>query len=280
MLALLISFDKGFAPFAIDGVLSRMPLPVLVGSLLTLAAASPTDARAIGTWLAQAAATAPAVEVVTSADVRQLVDLQGEKQATGCDDDSEACAAELAAALGAELLVRAELSDLEGQRALNVTVLSTKRLASTQRALWQSSTLTGLGDKVREGLPPLIAAARAGDTTVRIFVADVDAANVDAASNRDAPAPTEANTPWQVPVGGGLLGVGVVSLGVAAVCEVVVLGINGALDADGADRLSQQAATTELTARGQWATAGQVAWAVGGVAAVVGGGVLVVGLME
>lgn len=216
----------------------------------------------------------PGAEVVTTADVNQLLQLQGEKQVRGCDDDSEACAAEIASALGAELVVRGELGSLEGDRTLNVTVLNTGRLGATRRALLQAASTSALGERARAEVPALIGAARSGPGAVRIFVVDVVTVETD---GRDAvPA---AGTPWQVPVGGTILGVGVLGLGLAGVAELAVLGIHGSLDAAGAEELDQPAAATALATRGQWALAGQVGWIVGGVAVVGGGAVLASGLM-
>lgn len=251
-----------------------IPLPLLFAPLLALAPPPTAEQRALTTWLAEAAATTPGAEVVTTADVNQLLQLQGEKQVRGCDDDSEACAAEIASALGAGLVVRGELGSLEGDRTLNVTVLNTNRLGATRRALWQSSSTSGLGDKARAELPGLITAARTGPGTIRIFVVDVVTVEGDARAAVPA-----AGTPWQVPVGGAVVGVGVLGLGVATVAEVMVLGLNGDLDKTGADELDQPAAAAALATRGQWALAGQVGWIVGGAGVVVGGAVLALGLM-
>lgn len=249
--------------------LSMSVLPIVIlGPLLALAPPSP-DERAVTTWLAQTAASISGAEVVTTADVQQLLDLQGDKQTSGCDDDSEACAAEVASALGAELVVRGELGTLDGARTLTVTVLNTKDLGATRRALWQGETVTVLGEQARAALPDLIAAARTSSgSQTRIFVVDVHDA-----SGGGASAVRAEGTPWQRPVGGVLVGVGVAGLAVGGVAEVMVQSIQGALEKEGADRLDQPAAVEALATRGQWALAGQVGWVVGAVA-VVGGGVV------
>lgn len=256
---------------------TMIALPLVLPPLLALATPPTAEQRALTTWLAEAAATTPGAEVVTTADVNQLLQLQGEKQVRGCDDDSEACAAEIASALGAELVVRSELGSLEGDRTLNVTVLNTNKLGATRRALWQASSTSGLGEKARAELPGLIGAARSTPRGVRIFVVDVvtvegDGRAVDAG-------PSTSTTPWQVPVGGTVVGVGVLGLGVATVAEVMVLGLNGDLDKTGAEEIDQPAAAATLAMRGQWALAGQVGWIVGGAGVVVGGAMLALGLM-
>lgn len=248
--------------------MSVLPI-VILGPLLALAPPSP-DERAVTTWLAQTAASLSGAEVVTTADVQQLLDLQGDKQTSGCDDDSEACAAEVASALGAELVVRGELGTLDGERTLTVTVLNTKDLGATRRALWQGATVTALGEQARAALPDLIAAARTSSgSQTRIFVVDVHDAGVAGAAAVDR----AGGTPWQRPLGGALVGVGVAGLAVGGVAEFMVQSIQGELEKEGADRLDQPAAVEALATRGQWALAGQVGWVVGAVA-VVGGGVV------
>jgi hypothetical protein len=254
---------------------AMIALPALLAPLLALAAPPTAEQRALTTWLAEAAATTPGAEVVTTADVNQLLQLQGEKQVRGCDDDSEACAAEIASALGAELVVRSELGSLEGDRTLNVTVLNTNRLGATRRALWQASSTSGLGEKARAELPGLIGAARSTPGAVRIFVVDVVTVEGDGRAVEGGP----SGTPWQVPVGGTVVGVGVLGLGVATVAEVMVLGMNGELAKTGAEALDQPTASSTAASRGTWALAGQVGWIVGGAGVVVGGAVLALGLM-
>jgi hypothetical protein len=250
-----------------------LALSTLLCPLLALAAPPTAEQRALTTWLAEAATTAPGAEVVTTADVKQLLQLQGEKQLRGCDDDSEACAAEIASALGAELVVRSELGSLEGDRTLNITVLNTGRLGATRRALLRAASTSALGERVRAELPGLIGAARSGPGAVRIFVVDV--VTVEADGHDAAPA---AATPWPVPVGGTILVVGVLGLAVAGVAEVIVLGANGELAQTGGAALDQPTAASTASSRDQWALAGQVGWIVGGVGVVVGSAVVALGL--
>jgi hypothetical protein len=261
-----------------------LALSTLLCPLLALAAPPTAEQRALTTWLAEAAATAPGAEVVTTADVNQLLALEGEKQLRGCDDESEACASEIASALGAELVVRGELGSLEGRRTLNVTVLNTTKLGATRRALWQASSASALGEEARVALPGLIGAARTGRGTVRIYVVDVVSAEgvpppPTSSTSGASPSSPGAEMPWVVPVGGTLVGVGVLGLGIAGLAEVVVQGLNDDLQQTGSAALDQPAAAAALSSRGGWAAAGQVAWFVGGIGVATGGAVLALGLL-
>jgi hypothetical protein len=57
---------------------------VLISLVVATTGGSP-DERALTTWLAETAAQSPGAEVVTSADVTQLMELHGQKQVAGCD---------------------------------------------------------------------------------------------------------------------------------------------------------------------------------------------------
>lgn len=238
-------------------------LAPLLAPLLVLAS-STADEQVLATLLAQVAARAPDCDVVSRREVTQLLELEGNRQSIGCDTTTEACAAEIAAALGAELVVRAELSTLEGERVLALTVLHTRELARTQRALLRGATVAALGAQLEAELPALIAAAR-GPGSARIFVGDVTTLARDAGDD-DALA-------WQWPVGASILGAGVIGLAAAGVAEVVVAGWQDDLERDGVDRLDQPAAVVVGQQRDQLAVVGQVAWVVGAVG--VGGGVVV-----
>jgi hypothetical protein len=64
-------------------------------------------------FLAARAARFEHARVVSSADVRELAALQGEKQAAGCDDDG-ACLAEIAGALDAQLVLTTRAGKIGG----------------------------------------------------------------------------------------------------------------------------------------------------------------------
>lgn len=258
-------------------------VPLVLSSWLVLA--SSADERALTTMVAQAAAEAPGAEVVTRQDVEQLLAIEGQKQATGCADSSDSCAAEIANALGAELVVRGELDTLDGQRTLTMTVMNTKRLGGTQRALLQADSVSGLGDKARAELPRLLSLARSStDGAMRVYVLDVRA--VGGRVNDSADTADHANTvddgggwPWQWAVGGGLLGVGVLGVALGVTGEVLTSSWQGDLDKTGAERLDQPAAAALYASRDRAALAGQVGWIVGGVGVVVGSGILLSALV-
>lgn len=171
-------------------------------------------------------------------------------------------------------MVRAELGTLDGDKSLNVTVLNSTSLSSTKRALWLARTTSEMGEKLRAGLPELIAGARSGGAKVRVFVVDVIGTE-----GGEAPVQEDQGPGVLAPVGGVVVGVGVLALAVAGAAEFVVAGINADLDKSGGEQLSQLAAKDAIDARGGWALAGQIGWIAGGVAVVAGGALLGVGLM-
>ncbi len=239
-------------------------IAALYASLFPLA--GPTaDEQVLTTLLAQVAARAPECDVVSRREITQLLDVEGNRQTIGCDSTTEACAAEIAAALGAELVVRGELSTHEGERVLALTVLHTRELGRTQRALVRAPSVSALGSAVETELPALIATAR-GPGRARIFVGDV----TDLARTLGDDAEPLA---WQWPVGGALVGVGALGLIGAAVAELVVAGWQQDLERVGAGRLDQPVAVALGEQRDQLAFAGKIAWIAGAVGA--GGGVAV-----
>jgi hypothetical protein len=82
---------------AADGPVRVLVLDIQPGSL------EAGTARAAGDLVTVALSERRGVEVASGADIQRAMELEGEKAALGCDDDS--CLAELAGALGADLVV-------------------------------------------------------------------------------------------------------------------------------------------------------------------------------
>ncbi len=62
--------------------------------------------------------------VTTPADIQSLLGIERQKQLLGCDEDSTSCAAELAAALGVDGVVRGSIGLIEGTWFVNFTVIA------------------------------------------------------------------------------------------------------------------------------------------------------------
>lgn len=92
-----------------------------------------------------------AFEVVSDADVRQLVELEGEKQALGCEADAS-CLAEIAGAMGARLVVFGEAGKLGSRYLVNLNLYDSQDAKSVGRAAITAPDL----DAVVEGMPSAV----------------------------------------------------------------------------------------------------------------------------
>jgi hypothetical protein len=88
----------------------------------------------------------PDIAVLTRSDVQQAIDLEMQKQAAGCDDDS--CLAEIAGALGARFVIFGSAGSLGKLRLVNLSVYDSVKATSVARKDVQADSL--------EALPPLI----------------------------------------------------------------------------------------------------------------------------
>ena len=62
-------------------------------------------ARLLNDLVATAAERTSSLTVITGADIANVIALEAEKEALGCDDTSASCLAEVAGAMGADLVV-------------------------------------------------------------------------------------------------------------------------------------------------------------------------------
>jgi hypothetical protein len=121
--------------------------------ILDLAApdAPPTLTRTLGQLIAREASKIQGFIVLTSDELRTVLDQEAEKQLFGCDDSS--CLAEFAGALDADLLVSGQLdSSIAGTTTLSLNLLNTRAIVTMNRV-----SLTWAGDPGR--LPELAVAA-------------------------------------------------------------------------------------------------------------------------
>jgi hypothetical protein len=88
----------------------------------------------------------PDIGVLTRSDVQQAIDLEMQKQAAGCDDDS--CLAEIAGALGARFVIFGSAGSLGKLHLVNLSVYDSLKATSVARKDIQADSL--------EALPPLI----------------------------------------------------------------------------------------------------------------------------
>jgi len=90
-------------------------------------------------------------ELITGADMRQMVELEAEKQSLGCADDSS-CLSELAGAMGARYVVFGEMGKLGSFYLLTLNLFDSKMAKSAARDTLRVKSI----DELVEKLPPLI----------------------------------------------------------------------------------------------------------------------------
>lgn len=88
-----------------------------------------------------------ALEVLSGADMRAMVELEGEKQALGCTDDTS-CLAELAGALGARLVVFGQMAKLGSRYLMNLNLFDSDAGKAVGRAAISADSLDGLMEQL------------------------------------------------------------------------------------------------------------------------------------
>ena len=83
----------------------------------------------------------PSVTVLTSADLRQLISVEEDKQIAGCADQSESCMAEVASALGAEFVVYGDVGRLGDATTVTLNLVDTTASKPLARELLRATSL-------------------------------------------------------------------------------------------------------------------------------------------
>lgn len=247
----------------------------MIGVLCLLIAAVDADARSVGELLAAAAAQVDGVEVSTLADLRDVVSLQGQKQAAGCDDNTDACMAEVASALGARFALVSELGSLGRERTLSLNLLDVDGAKTAARVVLRGRDIGALGQQIDDAVPRLLQAARGSRLVV------LDTRNSGGAESATAAATEEATPafPWLAVGGGSLAAVGAVVVGFAVAGDIGVAGLQQSLDQQGATRLDQPAAVAAYAERDELAGLTRIGYLVGGSVLVLGLGIAGAGLI-
>ncbi len=193
------------------------------------------------------------LEVLTRADLRTMASLEADKAVTGCEEGSQSCLAEIAAALGTRLVVSGQVGSLDDTIFLQLSLFDSQVGRAVAREEARGKTLTQLADAIPAVVDRMMAPVLG--TPLR----------------DDTPPPTapSAGVSPMVIGGGVALGLGVVGGGILT---AVALGMDanlGKADVSGADK---QAAYDY----GAFVVAGAGA---GAVIAVAGGTVLALGLV-
>lgn len=97
----------------------------------------------------------PRFDVISGQEVRRLVELEGEKQATGCETDAS-CLAEIANAMGARLIVMGQLGRLGSLIVLNLSLYDSDEGRTVARAAVKSPDLDSLPDALEPELDEMV----------------------------------------------------------------------------------------------------------------------------
>jgi hypothetical protein len=135
-------------------VLAAAPVRVLVLDLEP-SGVTPDVAKSIDALVLQGA-TVDGVEVLAERDIRQLAELEAQKAEMGCDTSS--CLAELAGALGAELVLFGSVGKLGGTTTVSLSLFDSK----TTQIRRDSVNVEKLGALPREVPPRVRALVEAG----------------------------------------------------------------------------------------------------------------------
>ncbi len=93
------------------------------------------------------------LDVISASDVKRLAELEGEKQAMGCSDNS--CLAELAGAMGARYVVFGDVGQLGALIILNLNLFDSQKATAVNRTTVQSNGVEDLPSKLAAGLREL-----------------------------------------------------------------------------------------------------------------------------
>lgn len=184
---------------------------------------SADDAAAATRVIALAAGEVTGFEVMSTADLRRMLDLELERMNTGCTEES--CLTEFADAMGAELVVFATLSKLGEQTTATLSLYSSSTQTVRRRAIehaqlaslgqdLRTQTIALLKDRDPASPAPLIVGASLVGVGAATFAVGAAMLQSPTAENKDV---------WQAVGIGGLVGAGVGV--VVAVVGLVMLAV-------------------------------------------------------
>jgi TolB-like protein len=96
------------------------------------------------------------LDVLSGADVRRMVELEAERQASGCDDDGS-CLAEIADALGAKHAIYGRVGKLGSQIIMTLNLFDSSEARSVQRNDIRAKDLDELSGAIPGALTTLVA---------------------------------------------------------------------------------------------------------------------------
>jgi hypothetical protein len=224
------------------------------------------------------------LEVISGEDMRNLVQLEAERQSMGSCSEEASCMAELADALGAELVVFGSVGALDTARVLNLNLFDSKSAMGLGRIVVQVENVNQMPRKLRPKLHDLLGKYYAKNNLTLPPLPPEEpepAAAVASAPFDPGPWPWVAAGVGGVLVAAGAAGavVGYLPLATFNQRRADVLTLESQFNDDGkVSRIetARKAQTEMLAARDAWNTWGVIAFD-GGIAAAATGLLLVVG---
>lgn len=167
------------------------------------------QAETLTQFVASRAARFP-IDVTAMADVRDLIALEGQKQAAGCDTSSSSCLADIAGALGADLVLGTRAGKLDAVYVISLQLYDARSTGTEGRASVEAWSLAEASTKIGPALDDLLRKATGTEPTET---------NIAPLSKKDAPpVAIDDSFRFALQVGGGAgAAVGAVLVGVGVV---------------------------------------------------------------
>ncbi len=280
LLLVLAAADGDAGPAAAAGPSAAVRTRVL---LLEVAGDLDAAQRAtLGSLIGARLSRFEALEIVDQKNVEKLLGVEADKQRAGCTGDENACLAELAGALQADVVAAPQAGKIGGTTVFTLQLIDQKGV-TVGRGSAQVSGLDDLAQKVSDVV----------DGVGREFTGGEPRDGVSSSNPAAATTTTTGEPAWRQPlrIGGAVgIGVGLVAIGLGAIPAVMASGAEGDLaglrvryiKAGRDDDLLQQAAVKQRDAddaRGLWNDAGIYAVWGGLVVAAAGGAALAAGFL-
>jgi hypothetical protein len=177
------------------------------------------------------------VEVLTSEDLRRVLDVEADKQATGCDTTMDSCLAEIANALGASRVLHGSVARLDDELVLSVALVDPKNARALGRSSVRAETIGELVERAPDAVddlrppdkPPVLTVAGAVVAGLGLVVGGVSGVSLGVLANaaqdpRGDPELKQAFLDNAVPLGIGVaVGTGVILVGVTVLCIGIVV---------------------------------------------------------
>jgi hypothetical protein len=138
-------------------------------------------------------------EIITGADMRQMAELEAERQSIGCMDDSS-CLAELAGAMGARLVVYGSVGKLGKNIIISLNLFDSEKAKSAGRENIRATTLDTLPDQIPAAVAKLVSKfSKELQAQKAVKVAKAEPTPEPAASQVTQPEPQKTETPPAAP---------------------------------------------------------------------------------